>query len=152
MVQARVPQEYAEDSTRTEIGERLLQHGIHEENVFYNRLNFFLIFESVLFTALLTAYGSDKQPPPLLMWTVPAVGYATSLFWLVVQYDKLMLVKTLVDRIVEHLPEFGVTIARAQAKGGANIRATEALALIVPYLFILLWIWVVFVLGIGSFE
>src|SRR5688500_254186 len=101
MVQATMPQQNSWDSTRTEIGERLLQHGIHEENVFYNRLNFFLIFESVLFTALLAAYGSDKQPPPLLMWTVPAVGFVTSVFWLLVQYDKLMLVKTLVERIVE---------------------------------------------------
>ena len=128
-----------ESTERTGIGERLLQHGIHEENVFYNRLNFFLLFESVLFSAFLSAQSSDRPLSSTLAWTVVGLGLLSSVFWLVVQYDKLMLVKTLVKRIVEYLPEFGETIRQAQAKRGANIRATEALALVTPSMFVGVW-------------
>lgn len=119
---------------------RLLQHGIHEETIFYNRLNLFSVFEGVLLAALVSLDAEEGQLPSL-SWLLPALGIIITGIWWFAQGNKRKLVEVLGRRIEQELPEFRATIA---AFTGGKRKAFSASALIthtIPGIFLLLWVY-----------
>jgi len=95
---------------------RLFQHGLHEEGVFYNRLNFFLVFESLLFAVAVAGLGKQDAPPIQIMKLIIGVGLFGSVVWLYAQMNKLVLLKTLEDRVEATCAEFKVSIETADRR------------------------------------
>jgi hypothetical protein len=89
---------------------RLFTHGINEEGVFYNRLNFFLVFESLLFAAAIAGFSGEDAPPAAIIVPLCIVGVVVSIVWWYAQVNKLVLLKTLEDRIKDAFDEFRETI------------------------------------------
>lgn len=58
--------------------ERIFYHGLHEEGVFYNRLNFFLLFESLFFAVTVSALTSDKPLSRAIILLMCSVGLVFS--------------------------------------------------------------------------
>ncbi len=55
--------------------DRLWQHGLHEDNIFNNRLNFFLVFESVLLGVVAMLFGTPT-PNVDVIRTIIILGIA----------------------------------------------------------------------------
>lgn len=117
---------------------RLLMHGMHEETIFYNRLNFFFLIEALLLSAVITAYSGKRPAPQIMFQSIAAVGALTSFIWLLVQLDKLLLVNTLVRRLKKAAPEFDETIR--QNRWAHVLPATNTLAWAIPVLFLGVWL------------
>jgi hypothetical protein len=96
--------------------ERLFTHGLHEETIFYNRLNIFLVCESLLFAAVVSGLSGENRPEPSILRLMCGVGIVLSLLWWVAQINKLALYKTLVDRARVELDEFRDTLSMNEAK------------------------------------
>jgi len=95
---------------------RLFQHGLHEESVFYNRLNFFLVFESLLFAVAVAGLSKQDATPVEIMRLIVGVGLFGSVVWLYAQVNKLVLLKTLEDRVEATCSEFKASIETANRR------------------------------------
>jgi hypothetical protein len=124
---------------------RILMHGMHEETMFYNRINFFMLMEALLFSSLVSANGLSAQNSNLTM-ICSSVGILVSLIWLVVQRAKARRVKYLGERLLRDVPDFAESIAFGK-KYGIELPATEIIAWFPPtacgvaWLTLLLWRW-----------
>lgn len=127
---------------------RLLEHGIHEENVFYSRLNFFSVFEGVLLTALVSLDAREGSLPEL-SWLIPVIGLVVTVMWWHAQEKKRQFVEILGKRIEESLPEFKDTIL--MFKGGRQklISASRYMTHGIPAIFLTLWIYLLARLLLG---
>lgn len=118
---------------------RLLQHAAHEEGIFYNRLNFFLVCESLLVGAIVTTYGATNRLPHSFVVTASLIGASLTGLWFYAQYNKLLLMKVVEARLYDHLQEFRETITLLrfvrQRRGSAN----TLLAFSLPLLFAVAW-------------
>ena len=139
--QAEANNDPVQGKTEVEDGdyrEHAFAHAMHEESIFYNRLNFFLVFESVLLGALVTSFGDNEKPPYLLLAMICVFGFGTSMVWLAVQFDKLVLIETQwlwLDRLY---PAFKRLTDEAGLR--KSVRATKLLAIAVPAAFIVMWL------------
>ena len=119
---------------------RLWEHGLHEDTIFNDRLNFFLIFESVLLGVVGMLYS--KQPPvikPVLI-TIVSLGLLITIIWGYIQAKHRSTLRILGERCEEHLTEFKETHAALAGKKWRRISGTWLLAYVIPFLVALIWI------------
>jgi hypothetical protein len=119
---------------------RLWEHGLHEDTIFNERLNFFLIFESVFLGVAGMLYS--KQPPvikPFLV-LVALLGFFITIIWGYIQAKHRSTLRILGERCEEHLPEFKETHATLAGKKWRRISGTWLLAYFIPFLVALVWI------------
>lgn len=124
--------------------DRLLQRTIHEENVYYARLNFFLVFESVLLAAFVSV-DQNHITWPALAWAIPLLGGSISALWWRAQARQYGHVKSLGERVTAELPEY----RDAYAGRTSTVSATWLMTHGVPLLFLLIWIFVRMWLSLG---
>lgn len=92
----------------TDQRDRVFANLLHEETVFYNRLNIFLVCESLLFAGVVSSLGEEHLAG--LLKVICGVGLALSFLWWCAQVDKLIFYRALIDRARETVPEFDDTI------------------------------------------
>jgi len=118
--------------------ERLFTHGLHEEGIFYNRLNVFLVCESLLFAAAVA--GGNNGLPKGVVTFICGLGAVVSLIWWYGQVNKLVLLKVLEQRCVEAFDEFRESIQMAdQRRLLHEWSSNRSLAHAFPLLFLLAW-------------
>ena len=122
---------------------RLWQHGLHEERLFHDRLNYFSVVELGLLSAFAILYNKDRPFGLLAPLTVAALVF--TLFWLVLQYRHWRYCLFLNLRMREYIPEFRTTGDTFFAHEGTDGHATafrfsKPLSLAAPVLFALTWI------------
>jgi hypothetical protein len=122
---------------------RLWQHGLHEERLFHDRLNYFSAVEIGLLSVFAILYNKD-QPVGLL---IPLTGAALAftLFWLVLQYKHWRYCAFIFSRIRELVPEYRNTVDTYFGPSAAPKRTTafsfsKPLSLAAPALFALTWV------------
>lgn len=113
----------------------LWSYKLHEEMVFYQRINFFLVAESMLFVAYSTLLaGSNRQGGMLLGLIV--LGFMLCLAWLLVSHRQI--------RVIEHISN----VCRTRFADYAHLRAQRSPSLIssskvlaygVPAIVLLTW-------------
>src|SRR5215210_9585490 len=88
---------------------RLWEHGLHEDTIFNERLNFFLIFESVFLGVAGMLYS--KQPPVMksFLVLVALLGLSITIIWGYIQAKHRSTLRILGERCEENLPEFKET-------------------------------------------
>lgn len=141
---AGAPRELAEDETN-----RLWQHGLHEERLFHDRLNYFSVVELGLLSAFAILYNKDRPFGLLLMLTIAALAFR--LFWLVLQYNHWRYCQFLHQRMRRLIPEYKATVDGYFGAGTKEdmtaFSFSRPLALAAPALLALTWIgflvWVV---------
>lgn len=67
-----------------EAKQRMWSHALHEDTVFNDRLNFFLVFESVLF-GVLGAFYTRPEIDARIVQLISLFGLAVSLIWFYIQ-------------------------------------------------------------------
>lgn len=123
--------------------QRIFSHGLHEEGIFYNRLNFFLVFESFLVAAAVSGFSDTDIPPMGIIFPLCIVGILVSVFWWFAQVNKLILLKVLEDRITASFDEFRETVFVAnQIRLFRTWSANKFLAHAFPTIFVALWIYI----------
>jgi hypothetical protein len=118
---------------------RLWQHGMHEERLFHDRLNYF----SAVQTGLLGVFAILYHKEPALGVFVPltAVGLAFALLWVRVQVRHWRYCVHVNERIKQVVPEYVQTITAFAAPGRADgLSIARPLAFAVPLLFAATWV------------
>src|SRR5215218_5160294 len=94
---------------------RLWQHGMHEERLFHDRLNYFSAIQVGLLGVFAILY--HKEPAPGVFAPLTAVGLAFTLLWLRVQVRHWRYCVHVNDQIKRIVPEYGRTLAGFAAPG-----------------------------------
>lgn len=118
---------------------RIWQHGMHEERLFHDRLNYF----SFLDTGLLTICGIMYNKEPAVGFFVPmtVVGLAFTLLWLVIQRQHWKYCVHVNERIKQLVPDYKATLEGFAGPGRPDgLSISKPLALAVPVLFALTWV------------
>src|SRR5215471_15698023 len=87
---------------------RLWEHRLHVDNEFYSRLNFFLIFESVLLGVVGALYSKTNQVM-LVLRVIVILGLCITLVWAYVQARHKYLLDAINARCYEIMPEYRAT-------------------------------------------
>lgn len=122
---------------------RLWQHGLHEERLFHDRLNYFSAVEIGLLSVFAILYNKDRPFGLLAPLTVAALVF--TLFWLILQYNHWRYCLFINSRIRELVPEFRSTVDAYFGQGTKGKQRTgftfaKPLSLAPPVLFALTWI------------
>ncbi|MFO0843511.1 MAG: hypothetical protein U0797_14100 [Gemmataceae bacterium] len=125
---------------------RLWQHGLHEEKLFYDRLNYFSAIQVGLLGVFAILY--HKEPSVGVFVPLTAAALAFALLWLRVQVRHWRYCVHVYEQIRRVVPEYARTVA-AFAKPGRTdgLSIGRPLAFAVPLLFAATWValfaWVV---------
>lgn len=113
---------------------RLWQHGLHEERLFHDRLNYFSAVEMGLLSVFAILYNKDKPFELLLLLGIAA--FAFTLLWLALQIRHWRYCLHVNSRLWEQVPEYRRTIESfpGPEKRGA-FGFSKSLALGAPILF-----------------
>ena len=93
----------------------LWQHTMHSQNRFDNRLNFFLIFESVLLGVVGTLYSKSASAKPVLI-TIICLGFFLTVLWGYIQAREKYLFEGVEKRLEEVAPEYRETLRRREQR------------------------------------
>lgn len=133
-----MPDIEATSSTSDQVN-RLWQHGLHEERLFHDRLNYFSFLETGLLTICVILY--NKEPSLGLFLPITAVALVFTILWLMIQWRHWAYCVHVNSRIREIVPEYKVTISGFSAGGYHDgLSISKPLALAVPALFACTWI------------
>ncbi len=130
-----------EEYSRDQI-ERLWNWGLHEDNSFFARSNFFLLSVSMLFVAM-TVFFSGERDNIVLVYIIGIAGVAISFMWLFQSWIHIHLTINKIKEIVrENLPEYG-DIAKARTKFPSTLKI---MGIYLPTLILLIWLAVLYIL------
>jgi hypothetical protein len=121
---------------------RLWEHGLHEDKVFNERLNFFLVFESVLIGVVASLYNTPT-PKILVVKIVVVFGLLLTIVWGYVQARQKFILDNLKARLKEVAPEYSKTVERRKTEKWP-ISVTALLTYATPALVALIWIVMLF--------
>jgi hypothetical protein len=97
---------------------RLWQHGMHEERLFYDRLNYFSAIQVGLLGVFAILY--HKEPSVGVFVPLTAAAPAFALLWLWVQARHWSYCVHVNDRIRGAVPEYARTVALMPGRAGAT--------------------------------
>lgn len=118
---------------------RLWQHGMHEERLFHDRLNYFSAVEAGLLAVFAILYNKDPSLWVFVPLTVVALAFA--LLWLRVQVRHWRYCVHVHARIRLLVPEYARTVAAFAAPGRTDgLSIARPLAFAVPLLFASVWV------------
>lgn len=118
---------------------RVWQHGMHEERLFHDRLNYF----SVLETGLLSVCGImyNKEPAVGFFLPLTVVALLFTLLWLVIQVRHWAYCEHVNERIKQLVPDYRETLEGYSGSGRRDgLSISKPLALAVPSLFACTWV------------
>jgi hypothetical protein len=118
---------------------RLWQHGLHEERLFHDRLNYFSIVEMGLLSICCMLY--NKEPSLALFLPLTLISLIFTLLWLVIQARHWSYCKHVTERNKRLVPEFRATIEEfSEGSWSRSHSVSRILSLAVPILFSCTWL------------
>lgn len=116
----------------------LFEHILHEDTVFNERLNFFLVFESVIIGIVGVLY-QKSNPSMLIIRTLIVLAIVLTGIWGYVQARQKYIIDRLVARSMNTMPEYKA-IVEERNKAKWPVGNLWVLAYVVPTVVGLLWI------------
>jgi hypothetical protein len=118
---------------------RLWQHGMHEERLFYDRLNYFSAIQVGLLGVFAILYHKETAFAVFLPLTAAALAF--NLLWLWVQTRHWRYCVHVHVRIREAVPEYARTVAAFAGPGRKDgLSISRPLAAAVPLVFAATWV------------
>ncbi|HEX4610684.1 MAG TPA: hypothetical protein VH092_21010 [Urbifossiella sp.] len=122
-----------------DVANRVWQHGMHEERLFHDRLNYFSFLETGLLSICAIMY--NKEPAVGFFLPLTVVGLLFTLLWLLIQTRHWAYCEHVHARTREMVPDYRVTLATWAGPGQqAGWSISRPLALAVPILFACTWV------------
>ena len=121
---------------------RLWENRLHVDNEFYSRLNFFLIFESVLLGVVGTLYSKTNQAM-LMLKVIVILGLCITLVWAYVQAKHKYFLDAINAQCREIMPEYRATVEYWK-KTKWPLSTRWLLAYVIPTLIAFVWIILIF--------
>ena len=131
--------DHSEDPIRPDEIDRLWQHGMHEERLFHDRLNYFSGIQVGLLGVFAILYNKD----PVLAVFLPLIGIALAftVLWMWIQVRHWRYCEHVNARIERLVPEYRRTVAAFAGPGRRNgLSISRPLATAVPILFGATWL------------
>ena len=128
---------------------RMWQHGLHEERLFHDRLNYFSVVEIGLLSVFAILYSKDRSVGLLIALIGAALVF--TVFWLLLQYKHWRYCVFIHARMRQIIPDYQGTVEayfgeRSQDTQLTAFAFSKPLSLAPPVLFALTWtaflIWV----------
>ncbi len=117
---------------------RLWQHGLHEERLFYDRLNYFSAIQVGLLGVFAILYAKEPAIGVFVPLTAAALGFA--LLWLRVQVRHWRYCVHVHEQMRRTVPEYARTVAAFAGPGRTDgLSIGRPLAFAVPLLFAATW-------------
>lgn len=114
----------------------LWSYKLHEEMVFYQRINFFLVAESMLFVAYCTLLAGSNRPAGMLSGLI-GLGFVLGLAWVLVSHRQIKVI----DHISSVCRDRFVDYADLRSKRSKSaISSSKVLAYGVPAIVLLTWV------------
>ena len=133
------PPDPSETPIRPDEVNRLWQHGMHEERLFHDRLNYFSAIQIGLLGVFAILY--NKEPSVGVFAPLTAAALALTLLWLRVQVRHFKYCVHVNEQIKRTVPEYGRTVAGFATPGRPDgLSLSRPLALAVPLLFAATWV------------
>lgn len=127
------------DEPDRDAANRVWQHGMHEEQLFHNRLNYFSFLETGLLTICAVMY--NKEPALGLLLPLAVVGLLFTLLWLLIQTRHWAYCQHVHVRTRELVPDYRETVDRWAGPGRSDgWSISRPLALSVPLMFAFTWV------------
>jgi hypothetical protein len=118
---------------------RLWQHGLHEERLFHDRLNYFTAMQIGLLGVFAILY--NKEPAYAIYLPLTLVALTFTLIWLIIQVRHWRYCNHIAHQIRRYAPEFQRTLAEFAAPGRTDgLSISKPMAIAVPTLFAMTWI------------
>ena len=117
---------------------RLWQHGMHEERLFHDRLNYFSFLETGLLTICGILY--HKEPAIGVFLPLAFVALLFTILWMVIQTRHWAYCEHVHARIRQLVPEYRATLDGFRGGVGTGFSISKPLALAVPTLFAVTWV------------
>lgn len=118
---------------------RLWQHGMHEERLFHDRLNYFSALQVGLLGVFAIMY--NKEPALAVFLPLTAVALAFTLLWLGIQLRHWRYCVHVNEQMKTVVPEYRRTLASFAGPGRKDgLSISRPLAFAVPVLFALTWV------------
>jgi hypothetical protein len=118
---------------------RLWQHGMHEERLFYDRLNYFSAMQVGLLGVFAILY--NKEPGLAVFIPLTAAALAFTLLWLRVQVRHWRYCVHVHEQIRRVVPEYRRTVAAFAGPGRKDgLSISRPLVFAVPPLFAAMWV------------
>jgi len=118
---------------------RLWQHGMHEERLFHDRLNYFSAIQVGLLGVFAILY--QKEPLPGVFVPLTAAALVFALLWLRVQVRHWRYCVHVHDQIRAAVPEYARTVAAFASPGRTDgLSIGRPLAYAVPLVFAATWL------------
>lgn len=129
----------SEFSTDPDEVNRIWQHGMHEERLFHDRMNFFSAMQVGLLGVFAILY--NKEPSPGVFVPLIAVALAFTLLWLMIQVRHWRYCIHVNEQVKRMVPEYGRTVAAFAGPGRTDgLSISRPLAFTVPVLFGVTWV------------
>jgi len=133
------PNDHREAPLQADEINRLWQHGLHEERLFHDRLNYFSAIEVGLLGCFAILYQKEPTPGVFVPLTITALAFA--LLWLRIQTRHWRYCEHVFGQIKREAPEFLRTVNRFMGPGRTDgLSIGRPLAFAVPMLFAATWI------------
>lgn len=121
---------------------RLWQHGLHEERLFHDRLNYFSVVEIGLLSTFAILYNKDR--PIGLLIALICAALVFTVFWFLLQYKHWQYCLFLNTKLRQVIPEFRHTVEayfgeRVPQEQTTAFAFSKPLSLAPPVLFALTW-------------
>ena len=118
---------------------RLWQHGLHEERLFHDRLNYFSGIQVGLLGVFAILY--HKESSAIVFAPLTAIGLSFAILWLRVQVRHWQYCMHVNARITRAVSEYARTISTFTPTGSATgLTIARPLTFAVPFLFAATWI------------
>lgn len=118
---------------------RLWQHGMHEERLFHDRLNYFSAIQVGLLGVFAILYNKESAAWVFVPLTAVALGF--TLLWLRVQVRHWRYCVHVNERLRSVVHEYAETIALfASGNKSDGLSIARPLAYVVPLLFAAMWV------------
>ncbi|WP_149111755.1 RipA family octameric membrane protein [Limnoglobus roseus] len=118
---------------------RLWQHGMHEERLFHDRLNYFTAVQTGLLAVFAILY--QKEPSPGVFAPLTAVALTFAVLWFRVQVRHWRYCVHVSAIIRQMVPEYARTVATFTGRGRTDgLSISRPLAFAVPVLFGVTWV------------
>ncbi len=118
---------------------RVWEHKLHVEDIFYNRLNFFLVFESIFLSSVVSAAFTKLPSGKIVLIILTSLGLVITFLWGYAQARQ----KYILDDLRAHLeviaPEYDATHKRRDQVIWP-LSSMSLLTYLIPPLIGLVWI------------